>query len=123
MQKQGRDYLFKIEDISSSTNRISEDIAKQSQDKIENLDIMAKDKMKNLSAEYENQLNELKEEIYKIQETFQKTVKDKTAEFENAISTYKNELKQNTIKNEQMLAQFVEAIKNLGTSSNKEQKG
>ena len=40
------------------------------------------------------------------------------------IHKYREELKQNAIKNEQMLVQIVEAIKNSGaSSSNKEQKG
>lgn len=123
MQKQGRDYLLKIEEISSSTNKISETLTKQSQEKIDNLDKMAQEEMTRLSTEYERQITELTEEIAKIQKTFEKAVKEKIVEFEGAILKYKSELKQNSINNEQMLFQFVEAIKKSATSSNKEQKG
>lgn len=124
MQKQGRDYLLKIEEISSSANEVSEKLTQQSQEKIENLDKMAQEEMEKLSAEYAKQLSELKEEIFKIQNSFQGIVKEKASDFEKTISTYREELKQNAIKNEQMLVQIVEAIKNSGaSSSNKEQKG
>lgn len=123
MQKQGRDYLSKIEEISTSTSKISEDITHQSQEKIDNLDKMAQAEMKRLSIQYEHQISELTEEIAKIQTTFELTVKEKTTEFESAISTYRRELEQSATNSKQIWSQIVEAIKNSDTSSNKEQKG
>lgn len=57
-------------------------MTQQSQEKIENLDKMAQEEMEKLSAEYAKQLSELKEEIFKIQNSFQGIVKEKASDFE-----------------------------------------
>lgn len=117
MQKQGRDYLDKMEDFSIEAKNISDSIEEQANQEISSLEERTTGAMGRLSTESEKQLNDLKNTIDKLQSEFESSVKTKTGEFEEAVETYKEELKQSSLNNDLLFQQLFKTLKETDSSS------
>lgn len=120
MQKQGREYLEKMEDTSQKAGTISNTLTQQSQEKINEIDKRAKEEMDKLSQEYKRQLNDLKQEMERLQNEFGETVSKETTEFKKLVQDYQDKLKENSIKNEQLISYFVKAIGDSSSLKNQD---
>ena len=121
MQKQGRDYLDKMEDFSIKAKENSGNIEKQAAKKIKSLNDQADDEIKKLSFASNKQLEELQTNITTIQKDFESSVAEKTLEFQKTIQQYRDEMKKTSEQNNKLLGDFVRLLVS-SNSSGKESK-
>lgn len=127
MQKQGREYLNKMEEFSKKARETSESIEEQATSQIAALEKNTVEEMQKLSDESKKQLSQLQVKIAELQKIFENAVSTKTIEFENSVTAktnefeisvqqYKSMLEANSKRNDKLFNQLVNAIRN--TDSN-----
>lgn len=132
MQKQGREYLNKMEEFSQKAKETSESIEEQVSSQIAALEKNTVEEMQKLSDESQRQLSQLQTKITDLQKTFETAVSTKTSEFENSVTAktnefdisvqqYKNMLEATSKRNDKLFTQLVNAIRDT-SSSNKDEK-
>lgn len=117
MQKQGRSYLDKMEEISTKSKEISAKIEKQATEKIKALENSTTAEMNKLSGEYDKRIKELENKISEILKDFESSVNTKTSEFQKISEKYRDEMKKTSEQNNQVLENFVQMIVSSNSSS------
>jgi hypothetical protein len=116
MQKQGREYLSQIGDISEKAKNTSHEIELLYEKKVKDLNKQTNEELSKLKNETNKILSEIEKNISNLNAQFQDLVSSKTNEFNNTAEATINKIKSSAEENKNLLSGLIKLL----TSGNKE---
>lgn len=119
MQKQGREYLNQIGDISTKAKDTSHQIDDLYNEKVADMNKKTEEELNKLKKEANERLSEIDKKINDISNSFQEEVNKKTTEFNNTAEATVKQINDAANDNQSLFIKLFELIKNIDNKEGK----